>query len=231
MGNLYGVRRHRFRSAGALRICRIVEQRAAQTLKWVSDYGRDVLSPSLDHLTLGRAALYAALLEGNACRPQPPAPYRGEDTARGPAIGRRELDAAVDGLRRAGNLNHLPRALLTRAWCLLAEGAAHKLLGQQTQATDCEKRAKSHLEEAWEIAERGPMPLLLADIRLHRARLFGRMKEEGRRMKEEPAYPWESPQADLAEARRLIYKHGYLRRKEELEDAEEAFKLGGDNAR
>ena len=28
-------------------------------------------------------------------------------------------------------------------------------------------------------------------------------------------------QADLAEARRLIYKHGYLRRKEELEDAEE----------
>jgi hypothetical protein len=38
-------------------------------------------------------------------------------------------------------------------------------------------------------------------------------------------YPWESPQADLAEGRRLIYKHGYLRRKEELEDAEQA--LGG----
>ena len=50
-------------------------------------------------------------------------------------------------------------------------------------------------------------------------------------MKEEPAYPWESPQADLAEARRLIYKHGYLRRKEELEDAEEAFGLRGNNAR
>ena len=48
---------------------------------------------------------------------------------------------------------------------------------------------------------------------------------------EEPAYPWKSPQADLAEARRLIYKHGYLRRKEELEDAEEAFKLGGNNDR
>jgi hypothetical protein len=57
------------------------------------------------------------------------------------------------------------------------------------------------------------------------------MKDEGRRMKEEPAYPWESPQADLAEARRLIYKHGYLRRKEELEDAEEAFGLRGNNAR
>jgi hypothetical protein len=35
-------------------------------------------------------------------------------------------------------------------------------------------------------------------------------------------YPWKSPQADLAEARRLIEKHGYWRRKEELEDAEKA---------
>jgi hypothetical protein len=34
------------------------------------------------------------------------------------------------------------------------------------------------------------------------------------------AYPWESPQDDLAEARRLIEKHGYLRRMGELEDAE-----------
>ena len=32
------------------------------------------------------------------------------------------------------------------------------------------------------------------------------------------------PQADLAEARRLINKHGYLRRKEELEDAEQALR-------
>ena len=32
------------------------------------------------------------------------------------------------------------------------------------------------------------------------------------------------PQADLAEARRFIYKHGYLRRKEELEDAEQALR-------
>ena len=35
-------------------------------------------------------------------------------------------------------------------------------------------------------------------------------------------YPWQSPQHDLAEARRLIEKHGYGRRKEELEDAEAA---------
>ena len=62
------------------------------------------------------------------------------------------------------------------------------------------------------------MPLFLADIHLYRARLFGH-----------PApgiigesYPWESPAADLAAARALIMKHGYLRRLEELEDAEAA---------
>lgn len=35
-----------------------------------------------------------------------------------------------------------------------------------------------------------------------------------------PKYPWESPEHDLGEARRLIVKHGYLRRMPELEDAE-----------
>ena len=62
------------------------------------------------------------------------------------------------------------------------------------------------------------MSLLLADIHLHRARLFFR----------EADYPWDrnadgtlrGPQADLAEARRLIEKHDHGRRKEELEDAE-----------
>jgi hypothetical protein len=52
----------------------------------------------------------------------------------------------------------------------------------------------------------------------HRARLFGRMKHEGPRM----MYPWESPEHDLKEARKLIERHGYWRRKEELEDAEAA---------
>jgi hypothetical protein len=62
------------------------------------------------------------------------------------------------------------------------------------------------------------MPLFLADIHLYRARLFGIMKDEGEIMK----YPWQSPKQDLAEARRLIVKHGYLRRMGELEDAEKA---------
>ncbi len=57
----------------------------------------------------------------------------------------------------------------------------------------------------------------MADIHLHRARLFGRVSP----------YPWVSPQADLAAARRLIVKHGYGRRMEELDNAEKALGLVG----
>jgi hypothetical protein len=109
----------------------------------------------------------------------------------------------VSGLRHAGRQDYLPRALLTRAWL-------RSLTGRATGPDS----AQSDLDEAWEIAERGPMPLFQADIHLYRARLFFRANP----------YPWQSPQHDLAEARRLIVKHGYLRRKEELEDAESALK-------
>ena len=173
-----------------------VEHRATQTLKWVT--GRlGLLDEALHHLTLGRVALYRAFLKHSDSRRLTSDFYH--------------IDAAVDGLRRAGTQDYLPLGLLTRAWL-------RSLTGPRTGL----QSAQSDLDEAWEIAERGPMPLFQADIHLHRTRLFGRMKDEGRSMKEEPAYPWESPQADLAEARRLIYKHGYLRRKEELEDAEQA---------
>jgi hypothetical protein len=111
----------------------------------------------------------------------------------------------VDGLRRAGAQEFLPHGLLARAWLRFLTGAR---TGPES--------AQSDLNEAFEIAERGPMPLHMADIHLHRARLFGLSKDR-------PAsYPWTSPQDDLAEARRLIEKHGYWRRKEELEDAEAA---------
>ena len=97
----------------------------------------------------------------------------------------------MDGLRRAGQLDELPRGLPTRAW-----------LRSLTNDTD---GARADLDEAWEIAERGPMPLFQADVHLHRARLF-RDKDA------------------LAEARRLIEKHGYGRRIEELADAKAASK-------
>ena len=113
----------------------------------------------------------------------------------------------MSALIRAGQQQHLPHGLLTRAWY-------RSLVGQESSPD----RAQSDLDEAWEIASRGPMPLFMADIHLYRARLFGVALRDGS-MDE---YPWESVEHDLAEARRLIEKHGYGRRKEELEDAEAA---------
>jgi len=57
----------------------------------------------------------------------------------------------------------------------------------------------------------------MADIHLHRARLFGfEVSETGN------VYPWESAEHDLREAERLIKKHGYELRLPELEDAKQA---------
>ncbi|MCU1349127.1 MAG: hypothetical protein JWO56_2157 [Acidobacteria bacterium] len=184
----------------------VVAERAALTLRWVIDAELSLLSIALDHLTLGRTTLYAAILEPRRRQHEMvqhfPLPSSDESQG-GFTTAATELDHAVSGLRRAGAQHHLPRGLLTRAWL-------RGLTGARTGSDS----AQSDLDEAWEIAERGPMPLHLADIHLYRARLFFR----------EATYPWESPQHDLAEARRLIFKHGYLRRKEELEDAEAALK-------
>lgn len=144
---------------------------------------------ALDHLTLGRATIYEAILRKSEI-----------------PCSKSEIETAMAGLHRAGTQDMLPRGLLTRAWMRFLTGAC---TGPESAQTD--------LDEAWEIAERGPMRLFLADIHLHRARLFGSRIEVG-------AYPWTSPQHDLAEARRLIEQCGYWRRKEELEDAEEAAK-------
>jgi tetratricopeptide (TPR) repeat protein len=173
-----------------LESCRTVSERAAQTIK-IAERSNWLLDIALDHLTLGRGVLYAAILEGRALNHL--------DSCR------ESFEHAVDGLRRAGQQDDLPRGLLTRAWLRCLTGAC---TGPES--------AQSDLDEAFEIAERGPMPLFLADIHLYRARLFGLSKDRP------TTYPWASPQTDLAEARRLIEKHGYWRRKEELEDAETA---------
>jgi len=117
---------------------------------------------------------------------------------------RRELDAAVAGFRRAGQQDHLPYGLLTRAWLRFFTGAR---TGPES--------AQEDLDEAWEIAGRGPMKLFLADIHLYRARLFGTRNEETK-------YPWESSAADLAAAEKLINACGYHRRDEELVDTKQA---------
>jgi tetratricopeptide (TPR) repeat protein len=176
----------------AIRDCDAVAARAARTLEQAEESNVRHLDIALDHLTLGRSALYAAIL-GSPRSHLPTAALH--------------VTAAVDGLRRAGRQDQLPRALLTRA--LLCS-----LTGARTSASS----PAADLDEAWEIAERGPMPLLLADIHLHRSRLFSAVKP----------YPWvtgadggtRGPCEDLAEARALIERYGYWRRREELEDAE-----------
>jgi len=185
-------------------LCRSVAERAATALQIVLNGSRRLLDIAINHLTLGRAALYEAILKSRSRQHEPPQtspPPTSEECQHEFATAATKLDDAVSGLRRAGVQHHLPRGLLTRAW-----------LRSLTGARTGPESAQSDLDEAWEIAERGPMPLFLADIHLYRARLFFR----------EATYPWQSPQHDLAEARRLIFKHGYLRRKEELEDAEAA---------
>jgi len=154
-------------------ILREIEERAARTLRDAEGSSRTpLLDLALDRLTLGRAALYRAILEGSDL-----------------AAARAEIEHAMTGLRRAGQLQYVSRGLLPRAWLSCLEGSP--------------AAARADLDEAQEIAERGPMPLLLADVALYRGRLF-------------------DDRVALAEARRLIEKHGYGRRLEDLADAEAA---------
>ncbi len=157
---------------GSATNCDEVERRATTTLKWAIDGGWPLLTIALDHLTLARVGLIRAILSH-------PLPQ--------PMLGLPHVAAAVNGLRDSGQLDDLPKGLLTAALYHFVRGDAAS--------------ARTALEQAQEIAERGPMPLDLADIHLHRARLFGN-------------------QAELAKAKDLIQKHGYGRRNEELEDAE-----------
>jgi hypothetical protein len=160
--------------AHAREVCAVVTARAAQTLDWCGNRfsNASLLTLAHDHLTLARVALYRVVLE-----------------AASPESARRELRAAVDGLRAYGDMTYLPAGLLTRAWL--------------RKLDNDEAGALADLDEVKEIAERGGMKLYLADMHLHRARLF-------------------RDRAALAEARRLIEACGYSRRREELEDAERA---------
>jgi len=198
--------------------CLAVSERARQTLTWVT--GKlGPLDEALDQLTLGRAALYAAILE--------------HCDFRIPTSDFSHTEAAVSGLRRAGAVEFLVSGLLTRAWLRSLSGAR---TGPESGQSD--------LDEAWEIAERGSMRLHMADIHLYRARLFGvrsaewgvRSAERGVRSEEAEGevrneaaeeYPWESPEADLEAAEKLINDCGYHRRDEELADAKKAI-LGQD---
>lgn len=168
--------------------CAEVERRAAKLFEWRMP-NDTLLDIALDHLTQTRAALYRALLMSDSSFILPPTAF----------------SVALAKLRAANSLNHLPQALLTAAFY-------HGTLGGDPA------EAARLLDEAQQIAERGPMPLYLADVHLHRARLAGRMNEAERKRN----WPGVDPRAELAKARALIEQHGYGRRREELADAEAA---------
>ena len=159
---------------GHATICDEVERRATTTLKWAKNAGVDLLSAALDHLTLARVGLIRAVLANPLPQPTLCLPH---------------VAAAVNGLRAAGQMDDLPRGLLTASLYHFVRGE-HDL-------------ARKHLAEAQQIAERGPMPLFLADIHLHRARMFHDRDE-------------------LAKAAKRIRDLGYGRRYGELLDAEQA---------
>ncbi|MEQ1511863.1 MAG: SEFIR domain-containing protein [Lysobacteraceae bacterium] len=163
-----------------------VERRATMTLRWATDAAVDLLSAALDHLTLARVGLIRAILANTLPQPRLDLPH---------------VAAAVNGLRATGSMHHLPLGLLTASLYHFVRGE-HAL-------------ALKHLAEAQQIAERGPMPLFLADIHLTRARLAGSLREEGGMMNVDA-------KAELAQAAQLIRDLGYGRRYEELVDAEKA---------
>ena len=168
-----------------------VERRATTTLKWAIDFNLSLLDIALDHLTLARVGLIRAILANPLPQPTLDLPH---------------VAAAVNGLRAAGQMDDVPRGLLTAA-------LYHFVRGEYDLA-------EKHLAEAQQIAERGPMPLFLADIHLTRARFAGSLKGEGGSGKIDA-------RAELVRAGELIRKLKYGRRDEELADAEESAKRWG----
>ena len=157
-----------------VRACREVRRRA-----WTNSrvhWAQGLHDRALDDLTFGRASLFHSLVLAASMSVV--------------AKLQSEIATSIARFREGNRKDSLPLALLTAAFC------AGTLAGQTDEA-------RRYLAEAQQIAERGPMPLYLADVHLHRARLFRN-------------------KAELAKARTLIEKHGYWRRKDELEDAEAA---------
>ena len=158
-----------------------VERRTAQTLTLKEKFNLPLLDVALCHHVLGQAALCRAMLNKSLAERD-----KFHQTAH------KELETAVEAFRHAVVLQYLPHGLFSRACLRFMEGD--------------KEGAKADMDEAWEIAERGPMRLYMADIHLYRARIF-RDREA------------------LTQARTLIEQCGYWRRKEELEDAESEAKI------
>ena len=155
-----------------------VKERAAWALKiaWDNNWLLDI---ALDNLSLG----HASVLEGQRSRTG--------DTTQAAEF----LQRAVDGLRRAGQMDYLPRGLLARA-------ELHRVNGDYG-------RAERDLAEVLRIATRGSMNLYLADYHLESARLH---LAQGNQDKAREHY---------TTAKEMIERMGYHRRDKEVNEIAE----------
>lgn len=164
---------------------REVRDRATQTLEWAKEHG-GLLDIALDNLSLGRASLRLATGAGER------------------AEAAEFLQRAVNGLRQAGMVDHLPRGLLARA-------ELYRLLGDRRHL----ERAQLDLAEAQRLAARGAMDLHLADCHLEWARLA---LAQG-----DPPLA----RAHWATAKAMIERMGYHRRDGELAELAAQLKAAG----
>jgi tetratricopeptide (TPR) repeat protein len=154
---------------------RDVEQRAEQAIV-ISRRNRWLLDIALDHLSLGRAALIGSSAQDKASL------ARAAD----------HLNLAVEGLREANVLRHLPRGLLARA--------------ELSIATKAFAAARADLDETLSIATRTDMRLHEAEAHLGFTRLH--LAESDRPRARE----------SLERARKLVEETSYHRRDKEVEE-------------
>jgi hypothetical protein len=180
------------RSAAANALHQAGKRAEAETLLEKANRLQANRQPDLPLLSSVHGFLYADLLMASAERASWQVVLRLSEcqleSTKAPMDG---LDALVTVCAEAER-----RATQTRLW-----GKQHNLL--LDDGLDSLTLARAQLAEAQQIAERGPMPLYLADVHLHRARLF-------------------RDRAELAQAAKLIRDLGYGRRFDELADAETA---------
>jgi len=155
-----------------------VQRRAAQTLEWAKRGGLSLLTLALDNLSLGRAYLLQTQ----------------QSDTKDYAQATTHLEQAVEGLRRSGQQDDLPRGLLARA-------ELRRVRGEFV-------RAKTDVDEAMTIATRGGMRLFEADAHLEYARLYLAQGETT------PA------REHLTKAAAMIEEMGYHRRDPEVAELE-----------
>jgi tetratricopeptide (TPR) repeat protein len=156
-----------------------VQTRATKTLEWAKQYG-SLLSLALDYLSLGRAYLLQAQHE-----------TRGDFLLHATD----HLNRAVDGLRRAAQVDYLARGLLARA--------------ELRRVKSEFDRARDDLDAAMSIATRGSMGLYQADCHLEYARLYLAQSEK------------EKARDHLVTAKEMIERMGYHLRDEDVRELEQ----------